>query len=107
MAVHLYHYATDVVMDVRVLLLCSYAEHILAMTLLPVGCSPWLGTLRVSTLEERVSRLQREKESVSEQLSQVVVRQTAVEEEKDSLQEKMGQLEGQLRDTQATVEARE
>lgn len=61
----------------------------------------------MSVLEERVSRLQREKESVSEQLSEVVVRQSALEEEKDSLQEKVGQLEGQLRDTQATVEARE
>lgn len=61
----------------------------------------------MSVLEERVRRLQREKESVSEQLSEVVGRQSALEEEKDSLQEKVGQLEGQLRDTQATVEARE
>lgn len=61
----------------------------------------------MSVLEERVSRLQREKESVSERLSEVVGRQSALEEEKDSLQEKVGQLEGQLRDTQATVEARE
>lgn len=58
-------------------------------------------------LEERVGRLQREKESVSEQLSEVVGRQSALEEDKDSLHEKVGQLEGQLRDTQATVEARE
>lgn len=61
----------------------------------------------MSVLEERVGRLQREKESVCEQLSEVVGRQSALEEEKDSLQEKVGQLEGQLQDTQATVEARE
>ena len=68
------------------------------------GC---IGTLRLSDLEERVGQLQTEKESVSEQLSEMVGRQGAVEEERDFLQERVGQLERQLRDTQATVEARE
>ena len=68
------------------------------------GC---IGTLRLSVLEERVGQLQTEKESVSEQLSEMVGRQGAVEEERDFLQERVGQLERQLRDTQATVEARE
>ena len=54
-----------------------------------------------------MGQLQTEKESVSEQLSEMVGRQGAVEEERDFLQERVGQLERQLRDTQATVEARE
>ena len=66
-----------------------------------------IGSLRLSVLEERVGQLQTEKESVSEQLSEMVGRQGAVEEERDFLQERVGQLERQLRDTQATVEARE
>ena len=66
-----------------------------------------IGTLRLTVLEERVGQLQTEKESVSEQLSEMVGRQGAVEEERDFLQERVGQLERQLRDTQATVEARE
>ena len=66
-----------------------------------------VGTLRLSVLEERMGQLQREKESVSEQFSGMVGRQSAVEEERDFLQERVGQLERQLRDTQATVEASE
>ena len=54
-----------------------------------------------------MGQLQTEKESVSEQLSEMVGQQGAVEEERDFLQERVGQLEKQLRDTQATVEARE
>lgn len=66
-----------------------------------------VGTLRLSVLEERMGQLQREKETVSEQLSGMVGRQSAVEEERDCLQERVRQLERQLRDTQATVEASE
>ena len=54
-----------------------------------------------------MGHLQREKETVSEQLSGMVGRQSVVEEERDCLQERVGQLERQLRDTQATVEASE
>ncbi len=66
-----------------------------------------VGTRKLAVAEERVSRLLGERTNLSDQLSDVVSRCEAVEGEREGLEERAGQVEAELRDTQATLEASE
>ena len=57
-------------------------------------------------MEQRVGRLQEEKGSLSKQVSELRAQHEAGEEERAKLQERVGRLEGELRDSQAAVDAR-